>query len=685
MGTIYRRLVFEINRLQEIIKENKLDIRWINELESIKNAIPDNEMVKKRRFFSKKAIQPDDMELFSIQKQKYIDIHQSVCDDISGLAIMSERNDIAENRHGISFLEKLEDKIVCPGKYIHIENIMPKLDLSDARELLEQYIDVLENTSVYLEEKRKFEKTIYEQLVYRTDGIFDTIDREICGQQDYFKTRLDFLADIESEYKKKATESYGEFIGLTVSKKMMDYVNRQIIKPWNQIYESEIVFSKLVKAEEICIPFADGKAVEVKSKAVPAFWAHNPEWAKYSETYIACTENALKEIFAENTKDYIDKCISICLKDELEIIGRKKNELFERESQLEDHIIYLEELQNQLRSQKQELEEYYSNIKIRPVKVKIDHSDDTGTRRGFKGPIILIFMAVLVIGFLLGGRKNKNSAVDDMQESIDSAIKVANNAETTEEVETTESIEKVEKAEKVETAENRELIESEESIEATGPTENTVIETTEEQESTTEVNGTISDTNYILPESSTKYLTERDLGRLDGEALRLARNEIFARHGRLFQTEDLNDYFSNQPWYHGYLSEEEFDDSILNNYERVNLDLIKSLEHNLAVAEEEAILSSNAKNKETRGYILPESDSRYLSMEDLEGLDINTLRLARNEIFARHGRLFQSEDLNEYFSNQPWYHGYLSAEEFDDSVLNNYERTNLDLIRSLEN
>ena len=37
-----------------------------------------------------------------------------------------------------------------------------------------------------------------------------------------------------------------------------------------------------------------------------------------------------------------------------------------------------------------------------------------------------------------------------------------------------------------------------------------------------------------------------------------------------------------------------------------------------------------------------------------------------------------------YFSNQPWYHGYLSLDEFDDSVLNEYEKANLDLIKTVE-
>lgn len=81
-----------------------------------------------------------------------------------------------------------------------------------------------------------------------------------------------------------------------------------------------------------------------------------------------------------------------------------------------------------------------------------------------------------------------------------------------------------------------------------------------------------------------------------------------------------------------------------------------------------------------REYILPESDSVFLSMEDLEGLSAEECRLARNEIYARHGRLFTDEMLQEYFDSLDWYEGTVEADEFNDSVLNEYETANRDLI-----
>lgn len=89
--------------------------------------------------------------------------------------------------------------------------------------------------------------------------------------------------------------------------------------------------------------------------------------------------------------------------------------------------------------------------------------------------------------------------------------------------------------------------------------------------------------NYILPNSSTEYLTEEQLIRMNltGEQLRLARNEIYARYGRMFKTAELQAYFDAQPWYVPKYTPKEFDaieDDVLNPYEKYNLALIKSLE-----------------------------------------------------------------------------------------------------------
>ena len=82
-----------------------------------------------------------------------------------------------------------------------------------------------------------------------------------------------------------------------------------------------------------------------------------------------------------------------------------------------------------------------------------------------------------------------------------------------------------------------------------------------------------------LPDSSTRYLTGTDIAGLTSEELRLARNEIYARHGRKFKDEALQAYFNSKSWYAGTIEPERFsDDALLNDVERKNLELIKARE-----------------------------------------------------------------------------------------------------------
>ena len=51
----------------------------------------------------------------------------------------------------------------------------------------------------------------------------------------------------------------------------------------------------------------------------------------------------------------------------------------------------------------------------------------------------------------------------------------------------------------------------------------------------------------------------------------------------------------------------------------------------------------------------PDQKNRYLTSADLSECTCWELRVLRNEIYARHGRKFKSQDLQDYFSAQPWY------------------------------
>lgn len=83
-------------------------------------------------------------------------------------------------------------------------------------------------------------------------------------------------------------------------------------------------------------------------------------------------------------------------------------------------------------------------------------------------------------------------------------------------------------------------------------------------------------------------------------------------------------------------------------------------------------------------YILPESDSRYLEIADLEGMTADECRIARNELFARHGRLFDDEELQAYFNSKSWYMGTIEPDDFSDDMFNEYEIANRELIIQYE-
>lgn len=91
------------------------------------------------------------------------------------------------------------------------------------------------------------------------------------------------------------------------------------------------------------------------------------------------------------------------------------------------------------------------------------------------------------------------------------------------------------------------------------------------------------------------------------------------------------------------------------------------------------VLSANAAD-----YMLPTSNSAFLTMDDLAGFTAEDCRIARNELYARYGRRFSDETLQAYFDSKDWYIGTIEPEDFDDTILNEYEVHNRDLIVEYE-
>lgn len=80
---------------------------------------------------------------------------------------------------------------------------------------------------------------------------------------------------------------------------------------------------------------------------------------------------------------------------------------------------------------------------------------------------------------------------------------------------------------------------------------------------------------YIFPNSSDAALQEADLLNLSAEELRIAKNEIYARHGRLFVDTELQNYFDSCSWYRGRIKPDEFDEELLSEQEKSNILMIQ--------------------------------------------------------------------------------------------------------------
>lgn len=318
---------------------------------------------------------------------------------------------------------------------------------------------------------------------------------------------------------------------------------------------------------------------------------------------------------------------------------------------------------------------------------------------------------------------------------------------------------------------------------------------------------------YIFPEVDKELLTEEDVKDLPAELL--------AKHGELFESEELKEYFGNQKWYFGFLSDEKEVEGLLNDIEKENLAFLekkekaeggyeldqkdfdyeivkKWLEGTYVAGEETTRKASEKKTKETEAaktaeteapatealatepatetpateapetepvtealapepateaptesvtetpeteehvtdgkfedlsdvdlfslsqdelattvreepeteaeseteseteteseieadtrseYIFPDMDTRYLTQDEVSKLSLQAVCYAKNELYARHGRKFLSQELKDYFNDKTWYEGTVDPDSFSPGVFNTYENDNLLLLVSAE-
>lgn len=201
---------------------------------------------------------------------------------------------------------------------------------------------------------------------------------------------------------------------------------------------------------------------------------------------------------------------------------------------------------------------------------------------------------------------------------------------------------------------------------------------------------------YIFYDSNTRYLTDADLSGLSAQELCYAKNEIYARRGYIFASTELSDYFNGKNWYWGTADAYSFSDSVFNSVELANIALLQQKEYALVpggyVLDQpgytyqniRSYSTGNASRATSSDYIFYDSAVRRLTDADVSVLSLQQMCYARNEIYARRGYIFQSQELRDYFGSKTWYYPTVPAEYFSDQVFNNVEIENIDLLKRYE-
>ncbi len=95
---------------------------------------------------------------------------------------------------------------------------------------------------------------------------------------------------------------------------------------------------------------------------------------------------------------------------------------------------------------------------------------------------------------------------------------------------------------------------------------------------------------------------------------------------------------------------------------------------------EEAPEDEESTQEGSEEYVLPDSSERAYETWELEGLSDYDLFVARNEIYARHGYVFEGQ-LSEYFAGKSW---YTPSDTFNEGDISQVERENVGTILAIE-
>lgn len=156
-----------------------------------------------------------------------------------------------------------------------------------------------------------------------------------------------------------------------------------------------------------------------------------------------------------------------------------------------------------------------------------------------------------------------------------------------------------------------------------------------------------------------------DVESLELYELKLLRGVIFGRHGRVFKDGAIRKYLVARPWYR---PNPDFKNSMLNQIERRNLDLIRDAEASKHEQVEPGDMRYYSKRPLTRKQLGTHSKAEWMVLHA--------------EVEAIHGKRFDEQPwLQQYFDERYW---YKPSDRYDSKQLSAIERKNLQTIASAQ-
>ncbi len=218
--------------------------------------------------------------------------------------------------------------------------------------------------------------------------------------------------------------------------------------------------------------------------------------------------------------------------------------------------------------------------------------------------------------------------------------------------------------------------------------------------------------NYYIFPSDTTLITYSDMEGMSSDETYMLINEIYARHGKIFRTSSIQDYFESQQWYTPVSTSSDAITPLFNATEQENIRTIVAYQKEMGYREDNSASTDPGEDQNqeeqpdagdesgdggstggtdtqpdrnpTNNYYLFPSSSTLITSEDLQGMTRSETYMLINEIYARHGKIFSSSSIQEYFESQQWYTPVTESSSEIEPLFNDIEAQNIKTIAAYQ-